>query len=85
MLGAFDCTESSGRLRIVRFASLVFSLTEEGRHSDCSFSQLNGPAASTSVYVSTEALADNSARLEAKMESLLLILWSSCIPYNVPF
>jgi hypothetical protein len=44
--------EPSGRPRIARFASVAFPLTEKGRHSDLSFSQLNGPPASTSVYAS---------------------------------
>jgi hypothetical protein len=56
VLGVFDYAESSGRSRIARFASVAFPLSEKGRHADCSFSQLNGPPASTSVYASTNRL-----------------------------
>ena len=69
--GVFDYAEPSGHSRVTRLASVAFPLTEKGRHSDCSFSQLNGPPASTSVYASL-CPRGIQARLKAEMESLLL-------------
>jgi hypothetical protein len=54
--GVFDYTEPCGRSRIARFAGVAFPLTEKGRHSGFSFSQLHGPPASTSIYASTANL-----------------------------
>jgi hypothetical protein len=66
--GVFDYAEPSGHWRVTRLADVAFPLTEKGRHSDCSFSQLNGQPA----YASTDALAGICVRLEAEMVSLLL-------------
>lgn len=45
----------------------------KGSAPGCKFSEPNVPPASASVYASTVALAAHSARLEARMESLLLL------------
>ena len=63
------CMESSSTpsrvaaRELARFASVAFPLT---------FSELNVPPASTSVYASTGFFAESSARLEVRMESLLV-------------
>jgi len=51
-MGSSTTPSPAGRSRIARHASVAFPLTEKGRHSGYSFSQLNGPPASTSVYAS---------------------------------
>jgi hypothetical protein len=44
----------------------------KGSASGCMFSELNDPARQPSVYASLPSLARSQARLEARMESLLL-------------
>ena len=53
-------------------AGVAFPQAPKGRHSDCNFTELDGPPVSASVYASHSLLADTMARLEVRMESLLL-------------
>ena len=57
---------------LTRLADVAFPLTEKGRHPGCMFSELNHPARQPSVYASLRSLTRSQARLEARMESLLL-------------
>jgi hypothetical protein len=53
-------------------AGVAFPQAPKGRHSDCNFTELDGPPVSASVYASHSLLAETMARLEVRMESLLL-------------
>jgi len=57
---------------LTRLVGVAFPLTEKGQHSDSGFRSSIIPPASSSVYASLRSLTRTQARLEARMESLLL-------------
>jgi hypothetical protein len=58
--------------RFQRLANVAFPLTEKGRHSVACFRSAIIRPASSSVYASLRSLTRSQAKLEARMESLLL-------------